>query len=243
MFNLHRNHIHCLFMLGLSFVTFSACDGLLDTYDVLPTIESNGYDQLSIDATTYDDWTYISLHDLAQPYVKKKIPTDLVGEWDGITCYTRQEIKFGTTTELSSVPTDTQPEPEDWDIAIHHFDIRTNGGMAFETDYTSLDQVPTVYDDIPNVVWEADQLTTDRVWVDLSSSLSFNIGCQTIAISLPLSRMASMDVSNPPPIYQVSGKVCLLRMRDDAVVALFLDNYMDARGHKGHLTISILPLQ
>lgn len=229
-------------MLGLSLMAFPACTGLWDPYDVLPSTLGSGYEQLQIDATTYDDWTYINLHEPSAPFVRMKIPMALTGEWDSVTCYTRQEIKFGTTTELSSVPTDSQPEPETWDIAVHHFDIRTNGGLAFETSYTSLAQLPATLDEIPDVVWEADQLTTDRVWVDLSNSLAFDIGCQTLPISLPLSRMASMDVSNPPPIYSVSGKVCLLRMNDGTVMALFLDNYMDSKGQKGHLTISYKPL-
>lgn len=231
------------FWLGMSVVTFSACSGLFDPYDELPTSSTNVYDQLHIDATTYDDWTYIDLHDLSKPFVKMSIPMELTGEWDGVTCYTRQEIKFGTTTLLSSSPTDSQPAPEVWDIAIHHFDIRTNGGQAFETDYNSLSQLPATLAEIPGIEWEEDQLTHDRVWVDLSNSLAFDIGCQSIAINLPLSRMASMDVSNPPPTYSVSGRVCLLRLSDGAVFALFLDNYMNDKGRKGHLTISVLPLQ
>ena len=230
-------------MLGVSVAAFPACDGLFDPYDALPAEADSGYEQLQVDATTYDDWTYVSLHDLSKDFVRMPVPMELTGEWDGVTCYTRQEIKLGTTTELSSVPTDAQAEPDEWDIAIHHFDFRTNGGWSSETSYTSLDQVPDRLADIPGVEWEADQLTTDRVWVDLTNSLSFDIGCQTIAISLPLSRMVSMDVSNPPPVYNISGKVCLLRMSDDSVAALFLDNYMDAKGQKGHLTISIKPLQ
>lgn len=233
-------------MLGLSVLTFPACTGLFDVYDDLDNVQApaNGYPQLQIDATTYDDWTYISLHKVTEEFVKRLIPMSLSGEWDGVTCYTRQEIKLGTTTELSSTPTDSQPDPSEWDIAIHHFDVRTHDGQAFETTYTSLSQLPEHLSEIPDIVWEADRLTTDRVWVDLSNSLSFDIGCQTIPISLPLSNMATMDVSNPPPIYQVSGRVCLLRMSDGTVAALFLDNYMNAKGKKGHLTISyIYPYQ
>lgn len=240
-------------MLGMSFMAFSACSGLFgDLYDTLPDTNSGneGKSSLHINATTYDDWTYIDLHSIAaagistpensEDYVILPIPMTLTGEWDGVTCYTRQEIKLGTTTELSSTPTDTQPEPEHWDIAVHHFDIRTNEGLAFETTCSSLSQLPASIDEIPAVVWEADVLTKDRVWVDLSRSLSFDIGCQTIAINPVLSRMASMDVSNPPPIYNVSGRVCLLKMNDGSVAALFLDNYMDEKGRKGHLTISYI---
>lgn len=242
-------------------MAFSACSGMFeDLYDEYPAVgEEDVYSRLHVDATTYDTWTYIDLHAIAQAiesgsqeeldeahrYKVMQIPMSLTSEWDGVTCYTRQEIKLGTTTELSSTPTDTQPEPEHWDIAIHHFDIRTNHGAAFQTHFTSLSQLPESLAELEeSIEWQPDVLTTDRVWVDLSRSLSFDIGCQTIAISLPLSSMASMDVSNPPPIYQVSGKVSLLRMADDTVAALFLDNYINDRGIKGHLTISyIYPYQ
>ena len=227
-------------MLGMSLVAFSACSGLVDVYDELPEEVTSPYPQLKITATTYDNWTYISLHQPEADPILLDIPQTLTGEWDSVTCYTRQQIKLGTTTELSSTPTDTQPDPEEWDLAFHHFDVRTHNGMAFETSYSSLDELPEHLADIPDIAWEADQLTKDRVWVDLSSSLAFNIGCQTIAISLPLSNMASMDVSNPPPIYNVSGKVCLLRMADGTVAAMKLDNYMNEKGKKGYLTISYI---
>lgn len=230
-------------MLGGFLSTFPACNGLFDPYDELPETEAASYEQLQVDATRYDAWTYISLHHPDSDYVVLPIPMELTGVWDSVTCYTRQEIKLGTTTELSSTPTDSQPEPVEWDIAIHHFDLRTNHGSAFETDYTSLDQVPDSLSEILDILWEEDQLTKDRVWVDLSNCLAYDIGCQTIAISLPLSNMASMDVSNPPPIYNISGKVCLLRLNDGTAFALFLDNYMNEKGQKGHLTISIKPLK
>lgn len=233
-------------MLGVSLMTFPACSGLFDdVYDELPSSSDSGSGtRLYVTATSYDTWTYIDLHESTTSYVVKPIPMTLSGEWDGVSCYTRQEIKLGTTTELSSIPTDSQPEPEHWDIAIHHFDIRTNGGEAVETEYTSLSQLPSSFEQTGVQNWEADQLTKDRVWVDLSNSLAFDIGCQTIPISLPLSRMASMDVSNPPPIYNVSGRVCLLKMADGTVAALFLDNYMNEKGQKGYLTISyIYPYQ
>ena len=227
-------------MLGGSLVTFSACSGFIDVYDQLPAEQESAYKQLHITAKTYDDWTYINLHDPEAEPVVLDIPMSLTGEWDGVTCYTRQLIKLGTSTELSSEPTDSQPNPETWDLAFHHFDVRTNEGQSFETEYHSLEELPEHLADIPDVAWESDQLTKDRVWVDLSSSLAFNIGCQTIAISLPLSNMASMDVSNPPPIYNVSGRVNLLRMKDGTVAALKLDNYMNEKGQKGYLTISYI---
>ncbi|MBQ0057531.1 MAG: HmuY family protein [Bacteroidales bacterium] len=248
-----------IYMLGMSLMAFSACSGMFENlYDQYPAQTDDLNARLLVDATTYDTWTYIDLHAIADAIVSgsnesiaeahnfcvMQIPQTLTGEWDGVTAYTRQEIKLGTTTELSSTPTDTQPEPASWDIAIHHFDIRTNRGSAFETQFSSLSQLPGSLSELGPIDWQPDVLTTDRVWVDLSRSLSFDIGCQTIAISLPLSSMASMDVSNPPPIYQVSGKVCLLRMSDGTVAALFLDNYINDKGFKGHLTISyIYPYQ
>ncbi|MCR5393895.1 MAG: HmuY family protein [Bacteroidales bacterium] len=229
------------FMLGVSAVTLSACSGLVDVYDELPdgTGETE-YAQLNVKATTYGDWTYVSLHDTTLAPVVLDIPLELTGEWDGVTCYTRQQIKLGTSVELSSIPTDTQPEPEEWDLAFHHFDVRTNRGCSLETEYTSLDQLPDSLSGVLGIAWEPDSLTSDRVWVDLSSSLSYNIGCQTIAISHPLSRLVSMDVSNPPPIYNVSGRVCLVKFQDGSVAALFLDNYMNEKNQKGYLTISYI---
>ena len=88
-------------MLGMSLVAFSACSGLVDVYDELPEEVTSQYPQLKITATTYDNWTYISLHQPEADPILLDIPQTLTGEWDGVTCYTRQQIKLGTTTEYT----------------------------------------------------------------------------------------------------------------------------------------------
>ena len=39
-------------------------------------------------------------------------------------------------------PTEGQEEPEEWTLAVHRNNVRTNGGAVLETSYTSMDELP-----------------------------------------------------------------------------------------------------
>ena len=41
-------------------------------------------------------------------------------------------------------PTEGQGEPEEWTLAVHRNNVRTNGGAVLETSYTSMDELPTL---------------------------------------------------------------------------------------------------
>ena len=94
-----------------------------------PTAQEGRY-TLILDARKYDEWIYLDLHRLA--IERHPIPATLTGEWDGRSVWARYNVQGSRYTLLEERQVDTQAEPEQWDLALHHFDVRTNGGL-FET--------------------------------------------------------------------------------------------------------------
>jgi hypothetical protein len=67
----------------------------------------------------------------------------------------------------------------------------------------------------------------------------YNIWYQASPVNLVLSDWVRMDFSTPPPKYEASRRVYLLRMQDGTVAALHMKSYMSEAGTKGILTIDV----
>lgn len=212
----------------------SSCEGMFDgIYDEAPADNefSEGFHgtaaqnqwQLQIDATGYDEWIYINLHNRSTE--RMPIPTTLSGEWDGQSGLTYQQVEGECYTKLKEVATDPQPEPESWDLAIHHFDVKTNGGKV-------------AIAGTDNFV--ADIWTDHHVITDLREMMGFRIGYQNSHVNTLLSSWVKMDFSTPPPVYTASGETYILKMSDGTCASLYLRSYISPRGTKGYLTIDII---
>lgn len=229
----------------------TACDGLFsDIYDTAPmdTEFSQGFSPvdassnrftLMVDAREYDKWHYINLSERTIETIS--IP-DALGddEWDGRSGWSYNEVEGTKYTQYDFIPTAAQTDADDWDFAIHHFDIRTNGGSAVATDRTAIDGFALsdakVYDDRMKFdVW-----TTTQVITDLTGMMGFRIGYQNSYVNMPLSSLVTMDFSTPPPTYHTSGNVCVMRLADGSYAAICLKNYMSPQGTKGFLTFDII---
>lgn len=122
---------------------------------------------LQLDATGYDEWIYIDLH--SKTLQRIPVPRELTGEWDGRSGMTYHLVEGGSFTELSRMYTDAQAEPDSWDFAIHHFDVKTNGG-----------KVSVAGTDNP----VADEWTDNQVIVDTSGMMGYRIGYQNSFVNL-----------------------------------------------------------
>lgn len=226
----------------------SACDGIMDgIYDDAPAdtdfsegitvTDANGRMTLFLNACSYTQWHYINLNDLT--VTSLDIPTALTGDWDGQSGWTYNLVEGTRYTQLSTVQTDAQPEPESWDLAIHHFDVRTHNGAALMTDATSIDQLAPNQGQYANESWTYDSWTTNQVITDLTAMMAFRIGYQNINVNKVLSTWATMDFSTPPPTYDSTGKVYIVKLADGTLAALHLKSYISPAGTKGYLTIDI----
>lgn len=222
---------------------------------------------LYVEANEWDEWFYIDLHAIRdavtaaskgepmdsscfifEPY---KVPLTLTGEWDKksrICTYRFRVLTGGGLSDneyVSEIPTDAQPEPESWDLAIHRNNNRTRGGSALETTYSSLESLPQssalLLQEMAaagqDTAFMSDQETENEVFVDNSTMLSELIPCQAIAINRVLSRWLVMQIPPFPPTFEHNDHVFLLRMADGTVAALQCSNYISSKNVKCCLTV------
>lgn len=161
--------------------------------------------------------------------------------------YTWTYLNFHTLT-MSTLTIDLTAddiladEPSEWDIALHRWDTRTNGGKAIETDYTSLDAFEAS-GTIPSGTWVEDTWY-EYVNVDMSGMMSGNIGYMSCYCNMELTKWMDVDTDNMPPVYTPSGKVYVVQFGDGSYMACILSSYMNSKGTKCYLTIDyIFPVE
>lgn len=142
-------------------------------------------------------------------------------------------------TLLRETHTLSQPEPDHWDLALHHYDAKTNGGAVWQTSYASIDELLREKPDLKAAEYTPDVWTTHQAIVDLEGMLAYHIGYQRTMCNLLLTGWVTMDISTPPPTFASTGSVYVLRCQDDTYAALQLLSYMSAKGTKGYLTIDV----
>lgn len=135
-------------------------------------------------------------------------------------------------------PAAEQTAPEDWTIAIHRNNVRTNGGAVLETTYTSMDQLPESSEAFRNMTFKEDQWTENEVWDSQEQMLLGYVPSQGIAINRVLSSWLSMEIPPMPPSFSMNNHVFVLRLKDGSYAALQLENYLAPNGTKCYLTIN-----
>lgn len=134
------------------------------------------------------------------------------------------------------------PAPARWDIAVHRYDVKTNGGAAMRSGFTSLESL-IASGRIPTGDYVADEYTTSTIVVDMSHMMDGWLGYAESYYNRVLSSWLDVDKSSMPPIYTKSDCVYVLRMADGTYAALQLADFMDSAGVKGFMTIRyIYPL-
>ena len=204
-------------------LSLPSCNGLFEgIYDEPVAASEFGFTKVEqatssgtiyIDATSYTKWTYIDFDTYS-------IDTTLIAE-DG--------------SESGEVM-------EGWDLAVHRYDTKTNGGSVLETEYTSLDEF-RVSGRIPEGEYVEDIWTEDRITIDMSQMSQMMNGVILYAPSWynpELSKWLNVDTSTMPPVYTMSGRVYVLKTQDGKAAALQLNNYMNDSKVKGFMTIDYI---
>lgn len=125
--------------------------------------------------------------------------------------------------------------PEEWDFAIHRYDIKTNGGAAFQTSYTSIDDFIAAGKLPEAEKFVEDEWTTSKIAIDMSGMMEGNIVYTDSYYNTVLSSWLNVDTSTMPPIYTMSSQVYLLRLKDNTYAAIRFTNYTNAKGIKGYI--------
>ncbi len=237
----------------------TACNGIFDDiYDQpKPVVPAKG--QLVIDATSWTDWYYVSLPRLQRlaedgdedallkaqsEFEKHPIPFTLSegSEWDGRSGqYLYWFDVWGAGIQNNEfrqlTKTDAQQDPEEWSFAVHRNNVRTNGGAVYETQYTSLDQLPESSAEFANKEFTADEWSENEVWSSKEQMLLSLVPSQGININKVLSSWLAFKF-NVPPDYIPNKHVFILRLADGTYAALQLTDFISPEGKKCFLTIN-----
>jgi hypothetical protein len=123
--------------------------------------------------------------------------------------------------------------PQNWDLAIHRYDAKTNGGAVAETDIEDFSLLSTAK--IGDFV--SDTFTTSKIVTDMSTMMDGYLSYVESDYNTELSQWLNVDTSNMPPTYTLSNKIYILRLADGSKAALKLENYMNESAIKGYMTI------
>ena len=252
--------IKCLAL--LTAVMLSGCEGIfIGVYDE-PEVETGATTDghLYRDASNWQEWHYIDLSAVAERVsahtdfntssLWKTIEIPTLETWDefpernnektGIYTYWYDVFGEGISKleYLGFTPTEFQPEPEHWTFAVHRNNVRTNGCLVAETDFTSLSQIPEDSDWISTLVFAPDEWTQTEVWTVQDRMLNGIIGNQGIYINKVLSSWLKMVIPPMPPVFEINRHVFILKLADGTFAALQLEDYMNSSGTKCCLSIN-----
>ena len=135
-------------------------------------------------------------------------------------------------------PTASQPEPEAWHIAVHRNNVRTNGGAAYETSYTSMSDLPESSEAFADATFTPDEWNKLDVWTVQDQMLQGLIGNQGIEVNPVLSTWLKVDLPPVPPVFTLNNHEFIVRFPDHTCAAIQLENYQSPAGTKCCLTIN-----
>lgn len=243
-------------LLFLTFLlSFSSCSGLFDDiYDEPHDTDTAAEGKLYIDASSWTDWYYIDLkavndslqvnhqYNPSAAFILRPIPMDSIDSQEKHGIYTYWYDVFGTGISnhefRSFTPTAKQDEPASWSIAVHRNNVRTNGGAAYETDYTSMDDLPASSEHFKDVAFIEDEWNETDVWTVQDQMLLGLIGNQGIEVNSVLSSWLKVELPPLPPAFTLNNRIFILKMKDGTFAAIQLTNYQNAAGKKCCLTIN-----
>ena len=198
---------------------FSACDGILEgIYDSPAASDSNEFG--------FIEQTLLPIRVL---FILMLLIIDV---WTFIDFHTQKVDSVNVTDS-------DQKEPEEWDIAVHRYDVKTNAGAVLETGFTGFSALQNA-SAMPEGVYVDDVWTTAKVAIDMSGMMDGNIVYMESYYNEELSKWLNVDKSNMPPTYTLSNKVYMVKLKDGTYAAVRLTNYMNASGVKGFMTIDYI---
>lgn len=186
-----------------------------------------------VNASAYDSWTYINLITGAT-----ETHPD-AGEW----------IYGGDGSIRSAVQAETVGI--DWHIAVHRYEIKTNGASVFntgETDILGVTELPEGTYVCDEVVAYEDELVKDEAGepcyllsMDMSNMMNGNIG---YAHNPSINRVLSDGItrtatgSMPPTLYATTGEVFALKWDDGSWAALQITEAYGTTGSSGYMSFN-----
>lgn len=213
-----KNSLLTTAMLG-ALLSLSACNGILEGI----------YDQPTTD--TEFSYGFNSVNDNSEATGTVYLNATSYTRWTYIDFHTQKMDSIEITPDAQV--------PENWDIAIHRYDVKTNGGTVLETGFTGLSTLLSS-GTLPQGTFISDEWTTEKIIVDMSTMADGYLGYAESDYNPELSKWLNVDKSTMPPIYTPSNKVYLLKLKDGTMAAIRLKSYMNELGVKGYMTFDYI---
>lgn len=180
--------------------------------------------KMTVDASNYANWTYINL---------ETGQTEVHRDFSSWTSYKEDTVISHTPAKGSEADVKIK-----WHIAIHRFDVKTNGAEVVATTETELDKVTT----LPTAGYKTDTLVRKRVITDMSKMMQGIVGYadeETLNATLGGWLILTPTGTMPPYTYKLSEKVYVVKFKSGANAKLKFTDYSDATGRKkGVVTFS-----
>ena len=184
----------------------------------------------------YDDPNDFPLPQVSAEQTYQNLNCTLYTNWVYINLHTKDSVTLDYLNE---------DVPIDWDIALHRYDVKTNGGAGVETSFTSLDALKQSVQDgefarPADDQWQPDVL--DSITVDMSHMMEGYLIYAPSSVNVEIGKWLNLDMSQMPPIYTPSGKVYLVRLADNTVAALLFTGYSNPSYHnaKGYISFDYI---
>lgn len=223
---------HCVALTAVALSgLLSGCDMMGGLYDDAEETENGGErieyhtvadgvrsGQYYIDATSYTQWIYINLH-ADQPSI--------------------------CTTEISMEDYSETEKPDEWDFALHRYDVKTNGAEVMMTPYHSIEALLSAGTPSEGK-WVRDEYSEEAIIVDMSHMLELYLVYAPGYVNKEASKWLDVNIGTlpdnliMPPIYTMRDNVMLYRFADGTYAAIQLVSYMsnDRYQAKGWMTVA-----
>ena len=217
-------HLMMLALMACSMTMMVGCGD--DKPEPKPTPDKTVAKKMTVDATNYANWTYINL---------ETGETEVHRDFSSWTSYKGDTVISHTPAKGSEADVKIK-----WHIAIHRFDVKTNGAEAVATTETDLDKVTS----LPTAGYKTDTLVRKRVITDMSKMMQGIVGYadeETLNATLGGWLILTPTGTMPPYTYKLSGKVYVVKFKSGANAKLKFTDYSDATGKKkGVVTFSYI---
>lgn len=182
-----------------------SCNGAFDGVYDEPVEEEERTGSLVVDASDYKSWQYVDLL------------TDSV-----------RTVTFTLDADSSAVESGV---PASWQIAFHRNNVKTNGGAAYVSSFTTLEDSAAIKDfaiDLTDEEWVRDEWTTGLTY-DLTNMMSGDVQYFNDTVNPAFSQWLNIYIPPMPPDYVLTQTVILLRLSDETMGAFLFTNFRNSK--------------
>lgn len=141
-------------------------------------------------------------------------------------------VYFSFETGVPQTLNYTSDAPEQWDIALHRNNVKTNGGAVLRTNATKLSALT----EIPSGKYVQDTITYEEVVVDNSQMMQGIVVYDTTEVNKVLGTWVTR--SGMPPVYMVSPYVYVIRNKEGKYAKIKFSSFKSAMDKAGFATFS-----